>query len=74
MVGPRLPAGSETRRRFGALTLATRTTWPGAPRAGFTDTFEAMLTEPPAVNYYDGAFYSRGAAVSPSGPAAGRSR
>ena len=38
---------------------------------GFTDTFEAMLTEPLVINYYDEVFYSPGLAASPLGPAAG---
>ena len=38
---------------------------------GFTDTFEAMLTKPLVINYYDEVFYSPGIAASPSGPAAG---
>ena len=38
---------------------------------GFTDTFEAMLTEPLVINYYDEVFYSPGIATSPSMPAGG---
>ena len=38
---------------------------------GFTDTFEAMLTEPLVINYYDEVFYPPGLATSSSGPAAG---
>jgi len=38
---------------------------------GFTDTFEAMLTEPLVLNYYDEVFYSPGIAASSSGPAGG---
>jgi quinol monooxygenase YgiN len=38
---------------------------------GFTGTFEAMLTEPLVINYYDEVFYSPGVAASPSVPAAG---
>jgi hypothetical protein len=45
--------------------LAWRTT------RGFTGTFEAMLTEPLVINYYDEVFYSPGIAASPSAPAAG---
>jgi hypothetical protein len=43
----------------------------GRTARGFTDTFEAMLTEPLVINYYDEVFYSLGLAASPSGPAAG---
>ena len=32
---------------------------------GFTDTFEAMLTEPLVIHYYDEVFYSPGVAASP---------
>jgi quinol monooxygenase YgiN len=38
---------------------------------GFTGTFEAMLTGPLVINYYDEVFYSPGVAASPSVPAAG---
>lgn len=41
---------------------------------GFTDTFEAMLTEPLVINYYDEVFYSPGIAASPSMRPPGRSR
>jgi hypothetical protein len=43
----------------------------GRTARGFTDTFEAMLTEPLVINYYDEVFYSPGLAASPSGLAAG---
>jgi quinol monooxygenase YgiN len=33
---------------------------------GFTDTFEAMLTEPLVIHYYDEVFYSPGVAASPA--------
>jgi quinol monooxygenase YgiN len=32
---------------------------------GFTDTFEAMLTEPLVIHHYEEVFYSLGVAVSP---------
>ena len=35
---------------------------------GFTATFEAMLTEPLVIHYYDEAFYSPGIAARASGP------
>jgi quinol monooxygenase YgiN len=36
---------------------------------GFTATFEAMLTEPLVIQYYDETFYSPGIAAATSGPA-----
>jgi hypothetical protein len=63
----------------------TPTTWPASPSGpkrhryedylawrtehGFTATFEAMLTEPLVIHYYDEAFYSPGIAATTSGPA-----
>ena len=35
------------------------------PARGFTGTFEAMLTEPLVIHYYDEVFYSPGVAASP---------
>jgi hypothetical protein len=35
---------------------------------GFTGTFEAMLTGPFIIHYYDGTFYSPGMAAMTSGP------
>ena len=45
----------------------------GRTARGFTDTFEAMLTEPLVINYYDEVFYSLGLAACRQGGPPGHS-